>query len=328
MILICGGAGYIGSHTAHVLKSAGYDIVILDNLQRGHRQAAGDAPLYIGDLRDGLVLNRVFTENQIDAVVHFAANSLVSESVSEPLSYYDNNVCATMNLLKAMARYRVDKIVFSSTAAVYGEPARVPITEDMATLPTNPYGETKLAIERMLKWCDDAYRIRSVCLRYFNAAGAMPDGSLGEDHRPESHLIPIVLQTALGKRVSVSVYGSDYPPPDGTCIRDYIHVLDLADAHRLALEHLLGGGESRTYNLGSGDGYSVRQVIDISRSVTGRPIPETDAPRRAGDPAKLVASSKRIMEQLGWNPTRTLEDTIADAWAWHRAHPDGYGDKK
>ena len=327
MILICGGAGYIGSHTAVQLARAGYEPVILDNLQKGHAAAAGGFPLYVGDLRSDEALDRVFVENDIQAVVHFAANSLVGESVERPLDYYDNNVGATMNLLKAMARHGVKRIVFSSTAATYGEPEQVPIAEDARTLPTNPYGETKLAIERMLKWCEGPYGIHSVCLRYFNAAGALEDGSMGEDHTPETHLLPLVLQTALGQRPAISIFGDDYATPDGTCIRDYIHVLDLADAHVLALEHLLHGGESRIYNLGSGNGYSVREVIDTARRVTQREIPERIAPRRAGDPAVLVASSERIKRELGWNPQRTLADTVASAWRWHSGHPNGYGDK-
>ncbi len=326
MILVCGGAGYIGSHTVSLLAERGFEVCVLDNLQKGHAASVSRFKLYIGDLRDSEVLDRVFTENKIDAVVHFAANSLVGESVKEPLAYYDNNVAATMNLLFAMLRHYVDKIVFSSTAATYGEPERIPILEQDRTLPTNPYGETKLAIERMLKWCGNAYGIRSVCLRYFNAAGAMTDGSIGEDHEPETHLIPIIMQVALGKRPHISVFGDDYPTTDGTCIRDYIHVSDLGDAHILALEHLLSGGESKIYNLGSGDGYSVRQIIDASRRITGKDIPEKIDARRAGDPATLVASSDRIKSELGWNPVYTLEDIISSAWNWHAAHPNGYSE--
>lgn len=327
MILVCGGAGYIGSHTVRLLAERGFEVCVLDNLQKGHAESVNGFKLYIGDLRENQVLDRVFTENKIDAVVHFAANSLVGESVKEPLAYYDNNVAATMNLLSAMLRHHVDKIVFSSTAATYGEPERIPILEEDRTLPTNPYGETKLAIERMLKWCGNAYGIRSVCLRYFNAAGAMEDGSIGEDHDPETHLIPIIMQVALGKRPHISVFGDDYPTEDGTCIRDYIHVADLGDAHILALKHLLSGGESKIYNLGSGDGYSVRQIIEASRRITGKDIPEKIDPRRAGDPATLVASSDRIKSELGWNPKYTLEDIISTAWNWHAAHPKGYADK-
>ncbi len=326
MILICGGAGYIGSATAYQMQQKGYDLLILDNLQRGHKAAARDLPLVVGDLHDEALLDKIFTENKIDAVVHFAANSLVGESVTQPLSYYDNNVCATMHLLNAMVRHGVKKLVFSSTAAVYGEPEVIPIPEDLTKAPTNPYGETKLAIERMLHWCDGAYGLKAVCLRYFNAAGALPDGSLGEDHKPESHLLPIILQTALGKRDHIDMYGTDYPTKDGTCVRDYIHVLDLADAHILALEHLLGGGESRRYNLGSGEGYSVREMVELSREITGCEIPAREMDRRAGDPAVLIASSERIRTELGWNPTRTLRDIISSAWKWHSTHPDGYND--
>lgn len=326
MILVCGGAGYIGSATAYQMQQDGFDLLLLDNLQRGHKAAARDLPLIVGDLHDEALLDKIFTENKIDAVVHFAANSLVGESVEQPLSYYDNNVCATMHLLNAMVRHNVKKLVFSSTAAVYGEPEAIPILEDAAKAPTSPYGETKLAIERMLHWCDGAYGVKSVCLRYFNAAGALPDGSLGEDHTPESHLLPIVLQTALGKRESISIFGTDYPTKDGTCIRDYVHVLDLADAHILALRHLLGGGESRRFNLGCGEGYSVREMIDLAREITGCEIPAKEMARRPGDPAVLIASSDKIRKELGWNPSRSLRDIIQSAWNWHSSHPNGYND--
>ena len=324
MILVCGGAGYIGSITAHQLQADRFDVVVLDNLQKGHRAAVRDLPFYEGDLHDDALLDRIFTDHPIEAVVHFAANSLVGESVENPLDYYDNNVAATMHLLQAMVRHNVFRIVFSSTAAVYGEPEQIPILEDARHAPESPYGETKLAIERMLFWCDRAYGVRSVCLRYFNAAGALLDGSLGEDHAPESHLIPILLQTALGKRAQVSLFGDDYPTPDGTCIRDYIHVLDLADAHILALRHLLADGESRRYNLGSGTGYSVLELLTLAREITEREIPAEVAPRRAGDPAILVASSDAIHKELGWTPRYALRDILESAWAWHSTHPDGY----
>jgi UDP-glucose 4-epimerase len=328
LILVCGGAGYIGSHTVHLLSRGGFEVCVLDNMQKGHAESIGGFKLYRGELRDGGVLDTVFGENKIDAVVHFAANSLVGESVREPLKYYDNNVAATMNLVSAMLRHNVKKIVFSSTAATYGEPERVPIFEDDRTLPTNPYGETKLAIERMLKWCDAAYGMKSVCLRYFNAAGAMPDGSIGEDHNPETHLIPIILQAALGKRPYIEVFGDDYPTADGTCVRDYIHVIDLADAHILALRHLLDGGDSRIYNLGAGNGYTVRQIIEAARRITGIDIPEKTAGRRPGDPAMLVASSDKIKAELGWEPGYSLDDIISSAWLWHKTHPHGFDGKE
>ncbi len=326
MILICGGAGYIGSITAYQMQQNGFECLIFDNLRRGHKPAARDIPFIEGDLHDEALLDEVFQKYPIDAVVHFAANSLVGESVEKPLEYYDNNVCATMHLLNAMVRNNVKNIVFSSTAAVYGEPEQVPITEDLPKNPTSPYGETKLAIEKMLAWCDRAYGVKSVCLRYFNAAGALPDGSLGEDHTPESHLIPLVLQVALGKREHIGIFGDDYPTKDGTCIRDYIHVLDLADAHCRAVIHLLDGKDSDRFNLGSGEGYSVNEIIALSREITGHAIPAKVTPRRAGDPAVLIASSARAKETLGWAPKYSLRDIISSAWAWHSSHPNGYED--
>ncbi|TYP70314.1 UDP-glucose 4-epimerase GalE [Paenibacillus methanolicus] len=327
-VLVTGGAGYIGSHAVAALQERGEEIVIVDNLQQGHKDAVLGGKLYVGDLRDSEFLDTVFRENHIDAVIHFAANSLVGESMKDPGKYYHNNVYGTLCLLESMNKHGVKYIVFSSTAATYGEPESVPIRETDRTLPTNTYGETKLAMEKMMKWFDTAYGIKYVSLRYFNAAGAHASGRIGEDHSPETHLIPLVLQTALGQRPRISVFGDDYPTEDGTCIRDYIHVSDLADAHVLAVDRLRKGGESAVYNLGNGTGFSVKQVIDIARAVTGRDIPAVIEARRAGDPATLVASSARARAELGWNPTRNkLEDIIGSAWAWHQANPSGYNDK-
>ena len=324
-ILVAGGAGYIGSHMVALLVEKGYDVVVADNLCTGHAAAVkGGARLCVGDVRDRAFLDKVFTENQIDGVINFAAFSLVGESVTNPLKYYGNNVAGAQSMLEAMVKHKVDKIVFSSTAATYGEPEKQPIEETDRTEPTNPYGASKLAIEGMLKWCSRAYGIRYAALRYFNAAGANTEADIGEDHNPESHLIPIVLQCALGKRDHVGIFGDDYPTPDGTCIRDYIHVRDLVSAHLLALEYLDRGGESGPFNLGNGKGFSVREIIETARKVTGKPIPAVVEPRRAGDPSVLIASNRKALEQLGWKPERGLEQIIADAWTWHSGHPDGY----
>ncbi len=329
-IAVCGGAGYIGSHTVAELLARGEEVIVVDNLQKGHKEAVLEgATLYVGDLRDDAFLDRVFTENQIDAVIDFAAESLVGESVTEPFKYYDNNVYGTLCLLKKMHQYNVRKIVFSSTAATYGEPENIPIQEDDKTIPTNPYGETKLAVEKMLKWADNAYGIKHVVLRYFNAAGAHIEGRIGEDHAPETHLIPIILQVALGKRDKIMVFGEDYATEDGTCIRDYIHVTDLAEAHILAVDKLRQDGSSEVYNLGNGKGFSVKEVIDIARKVTGKEIPAEIAPRRAGDPAVLVASSERIIRELGWSPRyNSLDQIVESAWNWHKNHPNGYESKE
>ena len=325
-ILVCGGAGYIGSHMVSELLDRKEEVIVVDNLQTGHKEAVLEgATLLVGDLRDESFLDHVFKQNKIDAVVHFAADSLVGESVINPLKYYDNNVTGALSLLKVMNANGVKKIVFSSTAATYGEAKNSPIQESDPTIPTNPYGETKLAIEKMLKWSEMAYGIHYVVLRYFNVAGAHVEGKIGEDHSPETHLIPIILEVALGKRESISVYGNDYDTHDGTCIRDYIHVTDLANAHILALEKLNKEETSGIYNLGSGTGFTVKEVIETARTVTGHPIPEIIAPRRAGDPARLVASSEKAKTDLGWNPTRTsLEEMISSAWRWFQEHPDGY----
>lgn len=323
-ILVAGGAGYIGSHMVALLLERGYEVVVADNLSTGHWQAAKGAKLRVGDLRDSAFLDRLFTEFKIDGIINFAAFSLVGESVKNPLKYYDNNVGGSVSMLKAMDRHGIDKIVFSSTAAVYGEPEKQPIEETDRTEPTNPYGETKLAIEKMLKWSDGAYGIRYVALRYFNAAGSNTEVGIGEDHSPESHLIPLVLKTALGQRSHIGIFGDDYPTHDGTCVRDYIHVRDLAEAHLMALEYLDKGGKSDVFNLGSGDGYSVKEIIDTARSITGREIPAIIEPRRAGDPSVLIASNKKAAEILGWKPQRGLNVIVADAWKWHLNHPDGY----
>ncbi|MDG5471178.1 UDP-glucose 4-epimerase GalE [Jeotgalibacillus sp. ET6] len=326
-ILVTGGAGYIGSHAVLALKRRKVKVVVLDSLQTGHEGAVDpEVPFYSGDLRDSAFLDRVFEAHKIEAVIHFAANSLVGESVTDPLKYYDNNVGGAISLLQAMNRHEVKKIVFSSTAATYGEPESSIIEEKDPTVPTNPYGETKLAIEKMLKWSADAYGIHSICLRYFNVAGADPEGERGEDHDPETHLIPIVLQVALGQREKISVFGNDYPTPDGTCIRDYIHVADLVDAHLLAIEKLENLPEqAAVYNLGNGKGFSVMEVIEAARAVTGHSIPAAIEKRRAGDPAMLVASSAKAEQELGWSPKiPELQDIIQSAWNWHQAHPEGY----
>ncbi|HHV75016.1 UDP-glucose 4-epimerase GalE [Thermoanaerobacterium sp. R66] len=327
-ILVCGGAGYIGSHTAYELFKRGEDVIVVDNLITGHEKAVIGGKLYVGDLRDSEFLDKVFEENDIEAVIDFAAFSLVGESVGKPLDYYENNVYGTMCLLKKMVKYGVRKIVFSSTAATYGEPERIPIKEDDKTFPTNPYGETKLAVEKMLKWCDNAYGIKHVVLRYFNVAGADESGVIGEDHNPETHLIPLILQVPLGKREFIEIYGDDYDTKDGTCVRDYIHVTDLADAHILALDKLRRDSSSAIYNLGNGEGFTVKEVVETARKVTGHPIPAKIAARRPGDPAKLVASSEKIINELGWNPKHnSLEEIIESAWKWHKSNPYGFGDK-
>lgn len=326
-ILVCGGAGYIGSHMVAALLENGEEVVILDNFQKGHRAAVLGGKLYEGDLRDRVILDKVFSENSIDAVIDFAADSLVGESVVEPLKYFENNVGGTLSLLRAMKDYGVKNIVFSSTAATYGEPESIPILEDDKTFPTNPYGESKLTVEKILKWCDNAYGIKYTALRYFNAAGAHESGKIGEDHTPETHLIPLILEAALGKREKIMIFGDDYKTEDGTCIRDYIHVMDLAQAHLLAVARLRKGGESRIFNLGNGKGFSVKEVIETTRKVTGREIKAEVAPRRAGDPAVLIASSQKAINELGWEPKyNSLETIIETAWNWHLNHPRGYED--
>lgn len=328
-ILVTGGAGYIGSHTVVELLNQGEEVVIVDSLRTGHKEAVTGGTFYQGDLRDRSFLDSVFSKHEIEAVIHFAASSLVGESVQQPLPYYENNLIASHTLVSAMIDHGVKKIVFSSTAATYGEPKQVPIQESDITNPTNPYGETKLAMEKMFRWCDQAYGLKSISLRYFNAAGAHPDGIIGEDHNPESHLIPIILQVALGQRESIGIFGDDYPTEDGTCIRDYIHVMDLANAHWLALDHLRKNDTSDVFNLGNGTGFSVKQVIETSREVTGHKIPEVISPRRAGDPAALIATSEKAQNVLGWKPKyNDLKTIIETAWKWHSANPKGYEDNK
>ena len=325
-ILVLGGAGYIGSHTALELVRAGKDVVVADSLVTGFRAAVPEkARFYHGDIRDFDFLDDLFHREKIDAVIHFAAYSLVGESVTNPLKYYDNNLYGTKVLLEAMVKNDVKKIVFSSTAATYGEPENVPILESDRTCPTNPYGETKLAMEKMFKWTAAAHGLRYVSLRYFNACGADESGTIGEAHNPESHLIPLILQVPNGKRESISIFGTDYDTPDGTCIRDYIHVTDLASAHILAVQYLENGGESDIFNLGNGVGYSVKEVIETARKVTGHAIPAVETERRAGDPARLVASSDKAKKILGWKPVHdSLDEIIASAWNWHKNHPNGY----
>lgn len=325
-LLVLGGAGYIGSHTALELIKKGHEVIVVDNLVTGYEKAIPDkAVFYQGDIRNFDFLDNLFKKEKIDAVIHFAAYSLVGESVTNPLKYYDNNLYGTKVLLEAMIKNNVNKIVFSSTAATYGEPENIPILESDRTCPTNPYGETKLAMEKMFHWASKAHGLSYVSLRYFNACGADATGQIGEAHNPESHLIPLVLQVPNGKRESVSIYGTDYDTPDGTCIRDYIHVTDLAEAHILAVEYLAKGGESNIFNLGNGVGYSVREVIETARRVTGHPIPATEVPRRAGDPARLVASGEKAKNILGWEPKiKQLDEIVESAWKWHRKHPDGY----
>ena len=325
-ILVLGGAGYIGSHTALELVKSGRDVDIADSLVTGYKKAIPEkARFYQGDIRDFEFLDNLFQQEKIDAVIHFAAYSLVGESVANPLKYYGNNLYGTKILLEAMVKNNIDKIVFSSTAATYGEPENIPVLESDRTCPTNPYGETKLAVEKMFKWVAEAHGLRYVSMRYFNACGADENGIIGEAHNPESHLIPIILQVPNGKRETISIYGTDYDTPDGTCIRDYIHVTDLAQAHILAVKYLYNGGKSDIFNLGNGVGYSVREVIETARKVTGRPIPVTETSRRAGDPARLVASSEKAKRILGWKPVHNcLEEIIASAWNWHKKHPNGY----
>lgn len=325
MILVCGGAGFIGSHMAKRLRQEGVAHVVFDNLERGNRPAVAGSPFEQGDLRNPQDIERVFATYPITLAMHFAAYIEVGESVQDPAKFWDNNVSAVWNLLDACRRHGVAQFVFSSTAAVYGEPQEIPIPEDHPKSPTNPYGDTKLAVERMLAAYGKAYGIRSVCLRYFNACGSDPDGELGEDHRPETHLIPRILLAASGKAPEVTVFGTDYDTSDGTCIRDYVHVCDLADAHLKAIRYLDAGGESAQFNLGSGNGFSVKQVIDAVRTVTGRDFPVKYGDRRAGDPARLVADSTRAREVLGWNPQYDdVETCVRHAWLWMQAHPDGY----
>ena len=328
-ILILGGAGYIGSHTAAELVKKGEDVVIADNLQTGHAQAIPQKScFYKGDIRNKSFLDRIFETEQIDAVIHFAANSVVAESMKFPLKYYDNNLLGTLTVLDSMIEHGVENIVFSSTAAVYGEPESIPIKESCKTEPSNAYGETKLAMQKMFKWASYAHNLKFVSLRYFNACGASIDGNIGEDHFPETHLIPLILQAANSMRDTVKIFGTDYDTHDGTCIRDYIHVSDLANAHILAVEYLKSGGKSDVFNLGNGHGFSVKEIIDTARKITAHPIPAINAERRAGDPSVLIADSRKAKNILGWIPTHsTPDEIIATAWNWHQKHPNGFGEK-
>lgn len=320
-----GGAGYIGSHICKLFRHSGIEHIVFDNFEEGHRAAISGSPYIEGDLRRPADLKAVFEGADIDVVMHFAAYISVGESVSQPAKYFANNTAGVLNLLDAMSTAGVSKFVFSSTAAVYGEPQYVPIDEDHPKAPTSPYGESKLSVERMLPSFEVAHGIRSVCLRYFNAAGSDPEGQIGEEHRKEEHLIPLAILAAMGRRSSLKVFGTDYPTPDGTCVRDYIHVNDLADAHRLAVDYLMAGGVSNAFNLGNGQGFSVREVLDTVTKVGGTPVPAENAPRRAGDPATLIASSSKIREQLGWEPQYPdLETIVKHAWDWRRDHPNGF----
>jgi UDP-glucose 4-epimerase len=321
-ILVTGGAGYIGSHTVLALKRAGYEVVILDNLVYGHRDLVEQVlqvELVVGDTGDRPLLDNLFASHDIDAVMHFSAYAYVGESVADPAKYYRNNVIGTLTLLEAMLAASIKKFVFSSTCATYGVPSVVPITEDHPQDPINPYGATKLMVERILSDFAEPYNFKSVRFRYFNAAGADPSGLLGEDHNPETHLIPLVLLAALGKRESISIFGTDYPTPDGTCVRDYIHVSDLADAHVLGLEYLLKGGDSEVFNLGNGNGFSVREVIETAEQVTGKEISVVECLRRPGDPPALIGSGEKASKILGWQPQySSLKDILTHAWQWHQ----------
>lgn len=328
MILVTGGAGYIGSHTVRELRSRGYDVVVYDNLTTGHIEAVGDAIFVNGDLFDVELLKDTFKKYGVDSVIHFAAYSLVGESMTNPLKYYHNNVAGTLALLEAMVACDVKYLVFSSSAATYGDTGEDIISETSPQKPTSVYGMTKLMMEQLMADFDKAYGLKYVALRYFNAAGAHESGEIGEDHNPESHLIPIIMQVLNGKREKLGIFGDDYPTPDGTCIRDYIHITDLADAHIKALESLKSGANSNAYNLGNGNGFSVKEVVETVEKVVGKPVKREIVPRRAGDPAVLVASSDKIKKELGWKPEYdSLEKIVASAWKWHSTHPDGFKTK-
>lgn len=326
-VLVLGGAGYIGSHTVYELIDNGAQVVIIDNLETGFIEAVHPkASFYKEDLRNRAFVDSVLDkENGIDAVIHFAANSQVGESMINPLKYYDNNLCGTKTLLESLVTHGINKIVFSSTAATYGEPESIPILETDRTEPTNTYGETKLSMEKMFKWVGKAHDLRFVSLRYFNACGAHVSGNIGEAHNPETHLIPLILQVPNGKRDHISIFGTDYPTKDGTCVRDYIHVTDLAQAHILAVKYLMDGNDSNVFNLGNGVGFTVREVIEAAEKVTGQTIKVVEEGRRAGDPAQLIASSQKACDVLGWKPEHdSLEEIITTAWKWHSAHPNGF----
>lgn len=328
-VLVLGGAGYIGSHTVDCLVEAGKDVVVVDSLVTGHLAAVRkEAKFYQGDLADKDFMRKVFTENpDIDAVIHFAAFSLVAESMKDPLKYFDNNTAGMVKLLEVMNEFDIKYIVFSSTAATYGIPEKMPIYEDDPQLPINPYGESKLMMEKIMRWADEAYGIKFVALRYFNVAGAKPDGSIGEDHHPETHLLPIVLQVAMGEREKLQIFGDDYNTPDGTNVRDYVHPFDLADAHILAVDYLRNGNESSAFNLGSSTGFSNLEIVKAAREVTGKEIPAEIAARRGGDPDTLIAASEKARKVLGWKPEfDDIHKIIETAWKWHTTHPQGYND--
>jgi len=324
-IIITGGAGYIGSHTLRKLLLKNIKPIIIDDLSEGHEKALTGGDFVRGNIGDYDLLKTVFTKNRIDVVIHFAANCYVGESVLNPQKYFFNNVINSLNLLRAMLDCNVKKIIFSSSAAVYGEPQYVPIDENHPEGPVNPYGMTKYNFEKILEYYDQAYNLKYVSLRYFNASGADESGIIGEDHEPETHLIPLILKVAQNKRDSITIFGDDYDTSDGTCVRDYIHVSDLAEAHILAVDYLLSENRSTIFNLGNGEGYSVKEIIDISREITGHPIPSVTGKRRAGDPAKLIASSVKISEELGWKPAiPEIGEIIKSAWNWHKNNPNGY----
>ena len=324
-ILVTGGAGYIGSNCVHRLLEAGHEVVVYDNLVYGHKESLPDKVLFVeGDLSNTAKLDSVFKKHKIGAVMHFAAYAYVGESVENPRKYFQNNYVNGLNLLNVMIDNDVKYIIFSSTCAIFGQPEKTTITEDLPKNPINPYGLAKLMFEKTLEWYDAAYGLKSICLRYFNAAGA--DFGIGEDHDPETHLIPLVLEVALGKREKINIFGTDYPTPDGTCIRDYIHITDLSDAHILALEKLMKSGKSDRYNLGVGKGHSVKEIIDIAREVTGHPIPAVETGRRPGDPPMLVAESTKSKKELGWEPKHDIKDIIRSAWEWHSKNPYGFKD--
>ncbi|WP_310656295.1 UDP-glucose 4-epimerase GalE [Lactobacillus jensenii] len=328
-IAVLGGAGYIGSHTVKQLLAAGEDVIVLDNLITGHRKAVDRrARFYQGDIRDFKFLSLVFSQEKVDGIVHFAAFSVVPESMKNPLKYFDNNTCGMVTLLEAMKQFGIKRIVFSSTAATYGEPKQIPIKETDPQIPTNAYGESKLAMEKIMHWADLADGLKFIALRYFNVAGAMPDASIGEDHSPETHLIPIILQVAAGKRLNLQIFGNDYPTKDGTNVRDYVHVLDLADAHVLALKYLEAGNSSTAFNLGSATGFSNMEILQAARKVTDKEIPASIGPRRSGDPSTLIASSEKAKKILGWKPKfDNIEKIIETAWKWHENNPEGFGDR-
>jgi UDP-glucose 4-epimerase len=323
-VLVTGGAGFIGSHTVSELRARGDEVVVLDSLEYGHRQAVGDTPLYVGRTHDIDLVRGLLRDHKLEAVIHFAAYKAVGESVSNPGKYFDNNVIGSLRLIEAMRAEGVGILVFSSTAAVYGNPSVLPVVEQAELRPENPYGESKLAVERVLPWYDRAHGLRSICLRYFNAAGAALDGSNGEDPRVAQNLIPLVMKAATGRAAAIQVFGTDYPTPDGTCIRDYIHVLDLADAHLRALDHLVDGGSSDILNLGTGQGASVLEVLGAARRAAGRDIPTKNVARRPGDPVSVWADNRKARERLGWNPRYGLEEIVASAWKWQSGHPDGF----